>query len=101
VIPGVGFNEVFQQAWAAWKEGQRARVYERLAHYQPLVSAVSSKGHEFSLHARKRLMQRLGLIESAYVHSPSIQPSEAEILEVFAVADQYQLRIAQPEIKPR
>ncbi|MBF6593069.1 MAG: dihydrodipicolinate synthase family protein [Thermaceae bacterium] len=101
VIPGVGFNEVFQQAWAAWKEGQRARVRERLTHYQPLVSAVSSKGHEFSLHARKRLMQRLGLIESAYVRSPSIQPSEAEILEVFAVADQYQLRIAQPEIKPR
>ncbi|NJM41805.1 MAG: hypothetical protein HC853_14105 [Anaerolineae bacterium] len=30
VIPGVGFNEVFKQAWLAWQTGERARVRDIL-----------------------------------------------------------------------
>ena len=93
VIPGVGFNEVFHEAWAAWGAGDRARVRETLTRHQPLVEAVSGKGHEFSLHARKRLAQRAGLISSARVRHPSVAPSPAEIETVLKAADAFDLRI--------
>jgi 4-hydroxy-tetrahydrodipicolinate synthase len=94
VIPGVGFNEVFLQAWAAWQKGDRAEVKRVLEFYQPLVSAVSSKGHEFSLHARKHLMKRSGYIQTAYVRRPTVSVSDIEINEVLEVADNYKLRIS-------
>lgn len=94
VIPGVGFNEVFQMAWLAWNAGDKPKVHEILTHYQGLVNAVSIKGHEFSLHARKQLAKRAGLIASANVRSPTVAPTEAEIGLIFQAADQFELRIS-------
>jgi dihydrodipicolinate synthase/N-acetylneuraminate lyase len=94
VIPGVGFNEVFHTAWQAWLAGDKARVHQILTTYQPLVNAVSIKGHEFSLHARKQLAKRAGLISEATVRGPTDQPSEAEIDAVFQAADAFHLRIS-------
>jgi 4-hydroxy-tetrahydrodipicolinate synthase len=94
VIPGVGFNEVFQMAWKAWNAGDKARVHEILTQYQPLVNAVSIKGHEFSLHARKHLAKRASLISSVKVRSPTVTPSEAEIGLVFQASDAFELRIS-------
>ena len=93
VIPGVGFNEVFQQAWTAWNTGDKARVYEVLTRHQPLVNAVSSKGHEFSLHARKHLAKRAGLISSTKVRAPTVAPTQPEIEFVLQAADMFDLRI--------
>jgi 4-hydroxy-tetrahydrodipicolinate synthase len=97
VIPGVGFNEVFLQAWQAWEAGDSPEVERLLRFYQPLVNAVSSRGHEFSLHARKHLLKRAGLINTSYVRRPTVTVSEADMLTVFAVADSYHLRISQPK----
>ncbi len=94
VIPGVGFNEVFQMAWRAWQEGDKAQVHEVLTKYQLLVNAVSIKGHEFSLHARKHLAKRAGLIAHATVRGPTDAPTEAEIEAVFRAADALDLRIS-------
>ncbi len=94
VIPGVGFNEVFKMAWKAWNAGDKARVHEVLTQYQPLVNAVSSKGHEFSLHARKHLAKRAGLISSAKVRNPTVAATIAEIGLIFQAADQFELRIS-------
>lgn len=94
VIPGVGFNEVFQMAWTAWNAGDQAKVVEILTQYQPLVSAVSSKGHEFSLHARKHLCHRAGLISSTKVRSPTVAATKTEIELIFQTADQFNLRIS-------
>jgi dihydrodipicolinate synthase/N-acetylneuraminate lyase len=95
VIPGVGFNEVFQMAWNSWNAGDKAKVHQILTHYQPLVSAVSSKGHEFSLHARKHLCHRAGFISSAKVRSPTVVPTQAEIEFVLRAADVFELRISE------
>ncbi len=95
VIPGVGFNEVFQRAWQAWNAGDKTRVQEVLTQYQPLVNAVSIKGHEFSLHARKHLAKRAGIISSAKVRSPSDTPTQAELEVVLRAADAFELRINQ------
>ncbi len=94
VIPGVGFNEVFHTAWQAWNVGDKARVREILTTYQPLVNAVSSKGHEFSLHARKHLAKRAGLISCAMVRSPTVAPTETELEFVLQAADGFDLRIS-------
>jgi dihydrodipicolinate synthase/N-acetylneuraminate lyase len=92
VIPGVGFNEVFIQAWAAWQKGDTNEVKRLLEHYQPLVQAVSGPGHEFSLHARKHLMKRAGYLGTAYVRRPTV--SQVDVTGVLEVADRYQLRIS-------
>ena len=94
VIPGVGFNEVFKQAWGAWQAGDRAGVREVLMRHQALIQVVSGKGHEFSLHVRKQLAQRAGLIACSHVRCPTLAPSAAEIAEVFRVADLFELRIS-------
>jgi 4-hydroxy-tetrahydrodipicolinate synthase len=94
VIPGVGFNEVFQMAWQAWQAEDKAGVHQILTHYQPLVNAVSIKGHEFSLHARKHLAKRAGLISSAKVRSPTVAPTSAELEFVLQAADAFELRIS-------
>lgn len=97
VIPGAGFNEVFHQAWAAWESGNKHKVTEILSHYQHLVQAVSSRGHEFSLHARKALLLRAGLIASAYVRTPTVEVTPKDIAAVFAAADRYALRVSRTE----
>ena len=94
VIPGVGFNEVFHSAWQAWKNGDKTRVHEILTQYQPLVNAVSIKGHEFSLHARKHLARRAGLISSSKVRSPTVAPTTSELEFVLQAADAFTLRIS-------
>jgi dihydrodipicolinate synthase/N-acetylneuraminate lyase len=94
VIPGVGFNEIFHTAWQAWKLGDTTKVSEILTRYQPLVNAVSIKGHEFSLHARKHLAKRAGLIASAKVRSPTVAPTPAELEFVLQAADAFDLRIS-------
>lgn len=93
VIPGVGFNEVFHSAWAAWLKGDKQKVQEILTQHQPLVDAVSSKGHEFSLHARKHLAKRAGLISNSYVRRPTDLPNPEELEFVQHSADAFELRI--------
>jgi dihydrodipicolinate synthase/N-acetylneuraminate lyase len=93
VIPGVGFNEVFVQSWAAWQRGDTNEVKRVLEHYQPLVQAVSGPGHEFSLHARKYLLHRLGIIQSPYVRHPTV--NKPDVSEVLEMADRYHLRVSQ------
>ena len=95
VIPGVGFNEAFVEIWKRVEAGDMDGVREKLGALQPLVDAVSGPGHEFSLHARKHLMKRFGVIDSAYVRRPTVEVSEADIAEVFRVADTFDLRISQ------
>jgi 4-hydroxy-tetrahydrodipicolinate synthase len=92
VIPGVGFNEVFVQSWAAWQKGDVNEVKRVLEHYQPLVQAVSGPGHEFSLHARKHLLHRAGIIQTPYVRRPTV--AQADVSGVLEVADRYKLRIS-------
>ncbi len=95
LIPGVGYNEYFMEAWAAWEQGQHDEVERIIGTVQPLVSAISGPGHEFSLHARKYLMQRAGYIDSAYVRRPTVPVTEAQLAEVGALADALTLRISQ------
>jgi 4-hydroxy-tetrahydrodipicolinate synthase len=95
VIPGVGFNEVFVQSWAAWQKGDVAEVKSILEHHQPLVQAVSGPGHEFSLHARKHLMHRLGIIQTPYVRRPTV--SDVDVSGVLEMANRYPLRVSQPK----
>jgi dihydrodipicolinate synthase/N-acetylneuraminate lyase len=92
VIPGVGFNEVFVQSWAAWQKGDVTEVKRVLEHYQPLVQAVSGPGHEFSLHARKHLLHRAKVIQNPYVRRPTV--SEMDVSGVLEVADRYKLRVS-------
>lgn len=94
VIPGVGFNEVFQAAWHAGTAGDTPKARVVLMHHQPLVQAVSGKGHEFSLHARKHIMKRAGLIQSAFVRHPTVPVTQAEIDEVWGIADRFELRVS-------
>jgi dihydrodipicolinate synthase/N-acetylneuraminate lyase len=95
VIPGVGFNEVFIQAWVAWQAGNKTEVKRLLEYYQPLIGAVSGKGHEFSLHARKHLMKRAGYIQHPYVRRPTIETELEDIKKVTEIAKGFSdLRIA-------
>jgi 4-hydroxy-tetrahydrodipicolinate synthase len=96
LLPGVGFNEIFLQAWAAWTSGDKAAVDPILTEANPLVRAVSGRGHEFSLHARKHLFQRAGLIDTAYVRWPTVSVSEADLQLVAELADGMALRITRP-----
>jgi dihydrodipicolinate synthase/N-acetylneuraminate lyase len=94
VIPGVGFNEIFLQAWQAWNEQNLERVQEILTHFNPLVNAVSSPGHEFSIHARKRLLKRIGVIADDTVRTPTCETTEQALQHVLKVADQFSLRVS-------
>ncbi len=94
VIPGVGFNEIFLQAWSAWQNNQPERVQEILNKHQPLVEAVSGPGHEFSLHARKHLMLRAGAITHTHVRAPSCNLNQEELQKVFEAADLFSLRVS-------
>jgi dihydrodipicolinate synthase/N-acetylneuraminate lyase len=93
VIPGVGFNEVFIQSWKAHNEGKTQDVAHILKTHQPLVDAVSAKGHEYSLHARKALMKRAGFIQSTHVRGPTVAFTEQDAKQLFEVVDGFELRI--------
>jgi dihydrodipicolinate synthase/N-acetylneuraminate lyase len=93
VIPGVGFNEVFTGSWKAYNEARLEDVVHILKTHQPLVDAVSVKGHEYSLHARKALMKRAGYIKSTHVRGPTVAFSEEDAKQLFETVDRFELRI--------
>jgi 4-hydroxy-tetrahydrodipicolinate synthase len=97
VIPGVGFNEVFTGSWTAFNEDRLEDVAQILKTHQPLVDAVSRKGHEYSLHARKALLKRAGYIRSSYVRGPTVEFTEQDARQLFEVADTFNLRIHKPQ----
>ena len=94
LIPGVGFNEIFLAAWESWQTGDRAAAESILAAGQALVSAVSGSGHEMSLHLRKQLMRRHGLIDCAHVRAPSVPLDAAQLPAFFGIVDSLDLRVA-------
>lgn len=87
VLPGVGFNEVFHAAWTAWAAGDSDGTRAILRAATPLIDAVSGRGHEFSLHARKQLMYRAGIIADPYVRRPTTVPDVDALNALFATAD--------------
>jgi 4-hydroxy-tetrahydrodipicolinate synthase len=98
LLPGCGFNEHFVDIWRAWEAGDAAEVDRRLTQIQPLVEAVSSRGHEFSLHARKRLFHQAGVISHATVRTPSVVVTPADLDAVAALAEAMALRLFQPSV---
>ena len=93
LLPGCGFNEYFVDIWHAWRIGDEVEVHRLLTLIQPLVEAVSGRGHEFSLHARKLLFQRAGLFAHATVRWPTVRPAEADLRAVATLADSLNLRL--------
>ena len=93
LIPGVGFNEIFLAAWAAWQRGDEQAVERIIQRGDALVKAVSGRGHEHSLHLRKQLMKRHGLIKNAYVRQPTVPFDEASLPAFFAIVDSLDLRV--------
>lgn len=94
LLPGVGFNEYFVSVWHAWESGDRVRANSILREAQPLVEAVSGRGHEFSLHARKYLLQRAGIIQHAAVRRPTVGVSEDDLATIGTLADSLPIRVA-------
>lgn len=86
LIPGVGFNEGFLAAWEAWHAGALQGAERLLNPFGPLVEAVSRPGHEFSLHARKRLLFEAGLISTPLVRQPTVPVHEHALEAVAAQA---------------
>jgi 4-hydroxy-tetrahydrodipicolinate synthase len=95
LLPGVGFNEVFIEAWAAWEREDLEAVDDILRRAHPLVEAVSGQGHEFSLHARKSLLRQAGIIDHATVRRPTVRPDWTALEVVSRLADELNLRIMQ------
>jgi 4-hydroxy-tetrahydrodipicolinate synthase len=95
LLPGVGYNEIFLQVWVAWEANDYERVDALLAAAAPLVEAVSAFGHEYSLHARKYLLVRAGLISSATVRHPTVRPDISALERLGTLVDEMGLRIAQ------
>jgi len=93
LLPGCGFNEYFVQAWRAWDKGDYHTAETALKTVQPLVDAVSGKGHEFSLHARKYLLHRAGIIAHPYVRRPTVHVEPTELENVLHIADSLNLQI--------
>ncbi len=75
LIPGVGFNDAFLQAWSLWRSGDEEAAAAALIALQPLVAAISGAGHEHSIHLRKCLMRDAGYIQNAALRPPSTPPS--------------------------
>jgi len=94
LLPGVGFNEYFVSVWHAWEAGDRARADLILREAQPLVEAVSGRGHEFSLHVRKYLLQRAGIIKHVVVRRPTVEVNEDDLQAIGALVDSLPIRIA-------
>lgn len=93
LLPGVGFNEYFVRVWSAWSAGDQPGAAALLRQVQPLVGAISGYGHEFSLHARKRLFRRAGIIEHEMVRRPTIVPDEAALAAGSELAAALELRL--------
>ncbi len=98
LIPGVGFNEIFMAIWQAWERGDTLAAETILQQAQPLIDAVSLQGHEYSLHARKRLMNRVGYISDAIVRQPTVPFSDDDHNALIELVDKLNLRISQPAI---
>ena len=94
LIPGVGFNEYFVKAWPLWDAGKTAEAMAVLDEIQPLVSAVSGPGHEFSLHARKHLMKRAAYIDHSTVRRPTVAVTSDDMTALDGIVDNLDLRIA-------
>lgn len=86
LLPGVGFNDVFHRVWAAWTASDEAGATAMLQAAQPLIDAVSGRGHEFSLHARKHLLYRAGIISTPYVRKPTVTADAAALEQVIKLA---------------
>lgn len=93
LLPGVGFNEYFTRVWSAWQSGDYREAGAVLRQVQPLVDAVSGYGHEFSLHARKRLLKKAGIIQSEIVRRPTITPDTAALAALDDLVEQMELRL--------
>jgi dihydrodipicolinate synthase/N-acetylneuraminate lyase len=93
LLPGVGFNEFFQQVWTAWLNEDHATVDATLVQLQPLVEAVSAFGHEFSLHARKYLLRQAGIIDNDSVRRPTVRPNPDALERVLMLARELDLRV--------
>ncbi len=98
LIPGVGFNDYFCRAWPLWRHGRQDEALQLLEQIQPLVAAVSGPGHEFSLHARKYLMQRAGVIQNSRVRRPTVTVEQDQLSELDSIVDALDLRIARNSI---
>ena len=94
LLPGVGFNEYFIRVWAAWTRGDQSEADSILREVQPLVEAVSGRGHEYSLHVRKYLMQRAGYIQTTTVRQPTAPANPDDLAKIGALVDTLDLRIS-------
>ena len=94
LLPGVGFNEFFMRVWEAWEAGNYDAVEATLGQAQELVEAVSGSGHEYSLHARKYLLYRAGIIASPTVRRPSVMVDTRQLEGLGTLVDALGLRIA-------
>lgn len=94
LIPGVGFNEIFIDAWDKWTSGDADAAADIIQKGDKLVQAVSGSGHETSLHLRKHLMKRAGFIGSAAVRRPTVAFDESALPDFFRIVDELDLRIS-------
>jgi 4-hydroxy-tetrahydrodipicolinate synthase len=93
LLPGTGFNEYFMRVWAVWEKGDYRGATAILREVQPLVEAVSSRGHEFSLHARKRMFKRAGIITHDYVRRPTVIPDQNALAVLDELVGKMDLRL--------
>ena len=94
VLPGVGFNEYFVDVWKAWRANNVLAVEAVLGRAQVLIEAVSGSGHEYSVQARKYLLQRRGIIDHVYVRRPTIRPEPTSLQALGDLVDSLGLRIS-------
>jgi len=94
LIPGVGFNEIFIDAWDKWRSGEAAAAAGIIRAGEALVKAVSGSGHETSLHLRKHLMKRAGYIGSPTVRRPTAAFDENILPDFVRIVDQLELRVS-------
>lgn len=94
LIPGVGFNEIFISAWQRWSCADPDGAAKIIKKGDALIKAVSGSGHETSLHLRKHLMKRAGLISSAYVRRPTVSFDQAGLPDFFNIVDELDLRVS-------
>ncbi len=94
LIPGVGFNEIFIDAWDKWRGGDPDGTAGIIQKGDALVKAVSGNGHETSLHLRKHLMKRAGYIGSATVRRPTAAFDEHVLPDFFRIVDELDLRVS-------
>lgn len=94
LIPGVGFNEIFLEAWDKWTAADADSAASVIKRGDKLIKAVSGSGHEYSLHMRKQLMKRYGAIKCAYVRRPTTPFNACDLPAFFAIVDALSLRVS-------